>query len=149
MALGKQSLKVLDFQRNHIIVISFEWLTIYDSTWVEKKANFIHAIISTSLSFPRLKNKIAHPRKCLRWPLIQRYLMPWASLGYEKLVKTFLYIAEVESILIKSAECRQVKLQHNSFNTCYFLQCWIKGSSNSVSSSSLILLCAAKFAVRR
>lgn len=75
--------------------------------------------------------------------------MPWESLGYEKLVKTFLYIAEVESILIKSAECRQVKLQHNSFNICYFLQCWIKESSNSVSSSSLILSGAAKFAVWR
>lgn len=50
-------LRVLDFQRNHIIVVSLEWLTIYDSTWVDKKAHFIRAIMMSvpSWAFPSWK----------------------------------------------------------------------------------------------
>lgn len=38
------------------------------------------------------------------------------SFGYEKLVKIFSIITEVESILIKSTKCTQFKLQHNNFH---------------------------------
>lgn len=65
--------------------------------------------------------------------------MPWESAGYEKLVQTFQYITEVESILIKITKYRQTKLQHIRFNICSFLQSWVKESSNSVSPPSLIL----------